>query len=152
MGPSCLCRPTTAHARTTRDGDVTGKREYEAVAREEGVKEEEAGGGTKRRNRRKQPVIVLQSPLPFSMSSTGKGVINREESTASYETSNDTLTSATVETIDNAETKSQSATSAETASDNGSAKINADMDLAHSKTALFGLSVIFHTLSNSPHC
>jgi len=106
------------------EGDDTG----EGSVPQEGGKKE--GSLKKETKRNGQPVIVLQSPPPLS--STPQA----EEATSTP--NNDTVSSGNktqLDPIDNERNKPQRHSSSE-------------MDLAPSKTALLGLSVIFHTVSN----
>jgi len=98
----------------------------------------------------KKPTITLQSPMPFSTDDNDTDVIdqddendNKAEATATPqsvkgEATSDTPNSPTAPT----------STPDDTSSGNKQTYSSCDMDLSPSKTALFGLSVIFHTVSN----
>ncbi|KAL9179663.1 hypothetical protein ACHAXT_008953 [Thalassiosira profunda] len=98
---------------------------------------------------KKRPVITPQSPPPFlsrssSTVSNDEGVstdggVSSENDDGGGTTTNDGVDAPAIETA-------QSATSE--ASEKPQSYSSRDMDVAPSKTALLGLSVIFHTVSN----
>ena len=100
----------------------------------------------------KKPIITLQSPMPFSTDDNDTDVIDQDD-----ENDNKAEATATPQSVKGEATSDtpNSPTAPTSTSNNTNSKIHdkqtyssCDMDLSPSKTALFGLSVIFHTVSN----
>ena len=92
---------------------------------------------------KKKPVITLQSPLPFTASAS-----TDDNDTDDKESNGEGPSTASLIASGPPQAEIASSTSNDTDPANKPKYSTCDMDLAPSKTALFGLSVIFHSVSN----